>query len=87
MRQSTPKPCPFCKCDDVWIERYGLCTYAVVCGACAVHGPKVEHGKYCDEPNGNDLAERDAIRMWNARSENSHRRVMASCEMVAASEI
>ena len=86
MRKTTPKPCPFCKGSDVFVERYGLCTYAVVCNECFVNGPKVEHGKY-EDANGDALAECDAIRMWNARTAVAHDRVLVSCEMKASSEL
>ena len=87
MRKPKPKPCPFCKCADVFVERFDLCVYAVVCNGCYVNGPKVEHGKYCDDANGDDIAERDAIRMWNARTPKAHQRVLVSCEMAATSEL
>ena len=50
-------------------------------------GPKVEHWKYCDEPNGDDLAKRDAIRMWNARTPTARAKVLEACEMLTTSEL
>jgi len=81
MRKPSPKPCPFCKCGDVWVERFEVCVFGVVCNRCLVVGPKVEHAKYCEDRRGDELAERDAIRMWNARTESAHKKVRASCEM------
>lgn len=81
MRKPKIKPCPHCRATDAWVERYGICAYGVVCNTCGAIGPNVEHGKYADEPNGEDLADRDAIRMWNARTPAAYARVKASCEM------
>lgn len=83
MRKPKPKPCPFCRSTDVFVERYDYSVYAAVCNVCSVHGPKVEHGKYADEPNGDDLAERDALKMWNARTQAARLRVLVSCEMTS----
>jgi hypothetical protein len=89
MRIPKAKPCPFCKSADVWVERYGLCCYGVVCNDCLSAGPRVEHGDYSDydKDDGVKNGERDAIRLWNARTPESHHRVLVSCEMRAASEL
>lgn len=86
MRKPKPKPCPFCKSGDVFVERFGACVYGVVCNHCLVNGPKVEHGKYLESET-DDEAERDAIRMWNARSPEAHKRVLVACEMLSSSEM
>ena len=87
MRTPAPKPCPFCRATDSFVERFDLCVYAVVCNGCLIAGPKVEHWKYCDEPNGDDLAKRDAIRMWNARTPTARAKVLEACEMLTTSEL
>lgn len=86
MRIQTPKPCPFCGSADVYVEAFGMCTYGVVCNNCYAVGPKVEHGKYMEAVT-DDLSRRDAIRMWNARNETAHKRVLVACEMLATSEM
>jgi hypothetical protein len=81
MRKPKRKPCPYCKSLDAFVERYELAVYGVVCNNCLAIGPKVEHGKYYDDPDGAELAERDATRMWNARTPAAYQRVKTACEM------
>lgn len=84
MRKPKPKPCPFCQSPTVFVERYSYCVFGVVCDGCFVVGPKVEHAKYDDGDKGHGLGERDAIRLWNGRSQKAHTDVLASCQMKAA---
>ena len=39
-----PKPCPFCKSGDVFVERFGACVHGVVCNHCLVNGPRSSTG-------------------------------------------
>lgn len=80
MRMPKRKPCPHCRSEDAFVERYEISVYGVVCNKCGAIGPKVEHGKYSDAPT-DDLAERDATRMWNVRTSDAYERVKKSCEM------
>ena len=81
MRKPTAKHCPFCKSKDVFVERYDTCVYGAMCNNCGAQAQKVEHAKYVDDPRGDDLGERDALRMWNARSSASRQRILVACEM------
>ena len=48
-----PQPCPFCRCKDVPVRRFGGIRHAAFCVECCAEGPIAE-------------TETAAIRLWNA---------------------
>lgn len=65
MRLAKIKPCPFCgACEGMFVERFNICSYGVMCNECVGRGPPVEDLRYEDSEQ---LAHRDAIKAWNGR--------------------
>jgi len=71
-RISKPKPCPFCRSEDSFVECADFGSFYRVCNDCLARGPEAE-GDGCDEAaNGNEGA-RNATKVWNARPRRTAR--------------
>jgi hypothetical protein len=69
-RIAKPKPCPFCRGTDVWVECMDFGSFAATCNDCGAQGPNVD-GDACDPDGENARGKRNAIRAWNGRARKS----------------
>lgn len=68
MRLAKPKPCPFCKSTDIYMERQSFDCSVDICNNCGARGPS--HIAAWDDT---DADERMVRGLWNSRSESAYK--------------